>query len=56
MKAYDWPGNVRELANAVEHAVVLGTGAVIDATDLPSRFRRRFFSAGHQKIYPTATP
>ena len=35
---YDWPGNVRELANAVEHAVVLGTRAVIEATDLPSRF------------------
>src|SRR5262245_36563641 len=37
MKAYDWPGNVRELANAIEHAVVLGTGSVIDAADLPPR-------------------
>jgi DNA-binding NtrC family response regulator len=38
MMAYDWPGNVRELANAIEHAVVLGAGSVIEATDLPSRF------------------
>jgi len=36
--AYDWPGNVRELANAIEHAVVLGSGAVLEATDLPARF------------------
>jgi DNA-binding NtrC family response regulator len=38
MMDYEWPGNVRELANAIEHAVVLGSGSVIEATDLPSRF------------------
>jgi Nif-specific regulatory protein len=38
MMAYEWPGNVRELANAIEHAVVLGTAGVIEITDLPSRF------------------
>ena len=27
---YDWPGNVRELQNAVERAVVLATGPVLD--------------------------
>ena len=43
MMAYDWPGNVRELANAIEHAVVLGSGAVIEATDLPSRFSGESF-------------
>jgi DNA-binding NtrC family response regulator len=37
MVAYDWPGNVRELANAIEHAVVLGTGSAIEAMDLPSQ-------------------
>ncbi len=28
--AYDWPGNVRELQNAVERAVVLSTGPVLE--------------------------
>jgi transcriptional regulator with GAF, ATPase, and Fis domain len=32
---YDWPGNVRELENAIEHAVVLGTGDTIGIEDLP---------------------
>lgn len=36
MAVYHWPGNVRELANAIEHAVVLGAGSAIEATDLPS--------------------
>jgi len=33
--AYDWPGNVRELENAVERAVVLGSGDVVLPEDLP---------------------
>ena len=32
---YDWPGNVRELSNALERAVVLGSGDVIVPEDLP---------------------
>jgi Nif-specific regulatory protein len=32
---YDWPGNVRELENAIERAVVLGSGHVILPEDLP---------------------
>jgi DNA-binding NtrC family response regulator len=36
MIVYDWPGNVRELANAIEHAVVLGSGATIEPGDLPA--------------------
>jgi Nif-specific regulatory protein len=32
---YDWPGNVRELENAIERAVVLGSGDVIRPEDLP---------------------
>jgi DNA-binding NtrC family response regulator len=31
LSAYHWPGNVRELENAVERAVVLAAGPVIDA-------------------------
>lgn len=30
-----WPGNVRELRNAIERAVILGTGKRITAGDLP---------------------
>ncbi len=32
---YDWPGNVRELENAIERAVVLGSGDIIRLEDLP---------------------
>ena len=39
--AYDWPGNVRELQNALEHAVVLSRGDVIDPMSLPERITRR---------------
>lgn len=37
MMAYSWPGNVRELANAIEYAIVLGAGPMIEVMDLPSR-------------------
>ena len=32
---YSWPGNVRELENAIEHAIVLGSGTEILPEDLP---------------------
>ena len=32
---YDWPGNVRELENAIERAVLLETGTVLQAASLP---------------------
>jgi DNA-binding NtrC family response regulator len=32
--ARSWPGNVRELANAIEHAVVLAPGPLVEAADL----------------------
>jgi two-component system, NtrC family, response regulator AtoC len=32
---YDWPGNVRELENCIERAVALGSGKIIDVSDLP---------------------
>lgn len=35
LKARDWPGNLRELANALEVAIALAEGAVIDVPDLP---------------------
>jgi DNA-binding NtrC family response regulator len=40
LERYDWPGNVRELRNAVERAVVLARGSVIELADLPQRIAR----------------
>jgi len=35
MMTYNWPGNVRELENCIQRALVLGSGQVIEAKDLP---------------------
>jgi two-component system response regulator HydG len=35
LSGYRWPGNVRELENAIERAVVLCRGDVVQAADLP---------------------
>ncbi|MDJ0765619.1 MAG: sigma 54-interacting transcriptional regulator [Myxococcota bacterium] len=35
LKGHSWPGNVRELENAVEHAVLMCLGEVIQRDDLP---------------------
>jgi DNA-binding NtrC family response regulator len=35
LMAYDWPGNVRELENAIERAVALGAGPILNVEDLP---------------------
>jgi two-component system response regulator HydG len=32
----NWPGNVRSLENAIERAVILGRGSLIDVCDLPA--------------------
>ncbi|HKL26438.1 MAG TPA: sigma-54 dependent transcriptional regulator [Desulfuromonadales bacterium] len=37
LEAYDWPGNVREMENAIERAVALADGLVIDRKDLPAK-------------------
>ncbi len=38
---YDWPGNVRELENALERAVAMTPGSVINREVLPERVRER---------------
>ncbi|GEJ55591.1 sigma-54-dependent transcriptional regulator [Anaeromyxobacter diazotrophicus] len=40
LEASPWPGNVRELEHAVERAVVLSRGGLVDETDLPEAVRR----------------
>ena len=37
--AYDWPGNVGELENAIERAVALGSGPILQVADLPSNLQ-----------------
>ena len=41
MIRYDWPGNVRELRTAVEHAVVLAKGEMVQLTNLPHSVQSR---------------
>jgi DNA-binding NtrC family response regulator len=40
LQAQPWPGNVRELENAIERAVVLAAGDVIDTADVASTVAR----------------
>ncbi len=39
LERYSWPGNVRELRNALERALVLQAGGVVELEDLPERLR-----------------
>lgn len=39
LKNYDWPGNLRELRNAIERAVILASGPLIEITDLPDQLQ-----------------
>jgi DNA-binding NtrC family response regulator len=43
---YDWPGNVRELENAIERAVVLASGPILEARSLPPSVQPRSTPAG----------
>jgi sigma-54 specific flagellar transcriptional regulator A len=36
---YEWPGNVRELANLIERLSILYPNGVVDAHDLPEKYR-----------------
>jgi two-component system response regulator HydG len=41
IQQYAWPGNVRELRNAIEHALVVAEGPVLEPEDLPESVRCR---------------
>jgi len=40
LSSWSWPGNVRELENAIERAVVLSRGDILQTTDLPPAIRQ----------------
>ncbi len=52
---YGWPGNVRELENAIEHAIVLGSGDEIVPEDLPRRYWRAIPPSAAPAITTTAS-
>ncbi len=56
MGRYGWPGNVRELENAVERAVVLSRGPVIQVDDLPPELRDPQAGHGRQLTFSVGTP
>jgi DNA-binding NtrC family response regulator len=51
---YDWPGNVRELENAIERAVVLSSGPVIEIKHLPAAVKPMARPSG-MPVIPGAT-
>ena len=51
---YDWPGNVRELRTAVEHGVVMCSGARIGVRDLPAAVRGAAASVAESPFAPDA--
>ncbi|MBN2537496.1 sigma 54-interacting transcriptional regulator [candidate division WOR-3 bacterium] len=46
--AYKWPGNIRELQHLVERAVLLVSGPVIGAENLPAELQALGAQPGHQ--------
>ncbi|MGQ0508195.1 MAG: sigma-54-dependent transcriptional regulator, partial [Myxococcaceae bacterium] len=56
LENYAWPGNVRELEHAIERAVVLSRGEVIDVTDLPETVRKGPVGSAGQLVIPIGTP
>jgi two-component system response regulator HydG len=51
LERYAWPGNVRELQHAVERAVILSRGEVLELADLPEAIR---VAAGGPEPAPAA--
>ena len=56
LKNHDWPGNVRELRNAVERAVIVTSGPMIDVHDLPNMSTRSTATPSPALSIPSMAP
>ncbi|SEQ62399.1 sigma-54 specific transcriptional regulator, flagellar regulatory protein A [Solimonas aquatica] len=60
LRQYHWPGNVRELANLIERLAVLHPGKLVDAANLPPRYRSGLSESGSapsvQPVEPLTPP
>ena len=52
LRRYEWPGNVRELQNVIERAVIMSTGTVIFAEDLPDKILQNSLPISRGKTEP----
>jgi PAS domain S-box-containing protein len=50
---HDWYGNVRELENAIERAVVMASGLVLTAADLPATLRHPGETLPDEELEPS---
>ncbi len=51
LRRHTWPGNVRELENIIERAMILSTGDLIDASDLPPLETAPRADAGGETVF-----
>jgi two-component system response regulator HydG len=56
LEGYAWPGNVRELEHAIQRAVVLSKGDVIEVGDLPESVRQGPLGSANALVIPIGTP
>jgi two-component system response regulator HydG len=56
LEGYAWPGNVRELEHAIQRAVVLAKGDVIEVSDLPESVRQGPLGSANVLVIPIGTP
>lgn len=56
LQGYAWPGNVRELDNAIQRALILQQGGVIEAVDFCLAGAMPMFSAAPLSVTPAQPP
>ncbi|MDD2540324.1 MAG: sigma-54 dependent transcriptional regulator, partial [Desulfuromonadaceae bacterium] len=51
LQRYSWPGNLRELKNVVERILIVASGRVISAEDIPELSGEILIGAGHAPVH-----